>query len=68
MARYFGAGGTTPVDGSPNGMFLDTPTYTLGNSITYRLKVARVAGSDGYVINHTNGQAKSSITVMEIAA
>ena len=68
LARYFGAGGTTPVDGSPNGMFLDTPTYTLGNSITYRLKVARVAGSDGYVINHTNGQSKSSITVMEIAA
>jgi len=68
LARYFGAGGTTPVDGSPNGMFLDTPTYNLGDSITYRLKVARVNGSDGYIINHTNGQAKSSITVMEIAA
>ena len=66
LARYFGAGGTTPVDGSPNGMFLDSPNST--SSITYRLKVARVAGTDGYIINHTNGQAKSSITVMEIAA
>ena len=66
LARYFGSGGTTPVDGSPNGMFLDSPNST--SSITYRLKVARVNGSDGYIINHTNGQAKSSITVMEIAA
>jgi len=66
LARYFGSGGTTPVDGSPNGMFLDSPNST--SSITYRLKVARVNGSDGYVINHTNSQAKSSITVMEIAA
>ena len=66
LARYFGAGGTTPVDGSPNGMFLDSPNST--SSITYRLKVERVNGSDGYIINHTNGQAKSTITVMEIAA
>ena len=50
----------------PSGMFLDSPNST--SSITYRLKVARVAGSDGYVINATNGQAKSSLTVMEIAA
>ena len=66
LARYFGAGGTTPVDGSPNGMFLDSPSST--SSLTYRLKVARVNGTDGYIINHTNGQAKSSLTVMEIAA
>ena len=50
----------------PSGMFLDSPNTT--SSVTYRLKVARVAGSDGYVINATNGQAKSSLTVMEIAA
>ena len=47
LARYFGAGGTTPVDGSPNGMFLDSPNST--SSITYRLKVERVNGSDGYI-------------------
>ena len=40
LARYFGSGGTTPVDGSPNGMFLDSPNTT--SAITYRLKVARV--------------------------
>ena len=50
----------------PSGMFLDSPNST--SSITYRLKAARVAGSDGYVINATNGQAKSSLTVIEIAA
>ena len=48
----------------PSGMFLDSPNST--SSITYRLKAMRVAGSDGYVINATNGQAKSSLTVMEI--
>ena len=65
LVRYFRTTSTND-RGQPSGMFLDSPNST--SSITYRLKVARVAGSDGYVINATNGQAKSSLTVMEIAA
>jgi len=64
LVRYFGSGYT--IKSQPSGMFLDSPNTT--SSITYRLKAMRVAGTDGYVINNTNGQAKSTITVMEIAA
>jgi len=66
LARYFGSAASTEAIGCPSGMFLDSPNTT--SAITYRMKTTRVNGSDGYVINHTNGEAKSSITVMEIAA
>ena len=65
LVRYFRTTNTSDRS-QPSGMFLDSPNST--SSITYRLKAMRVAGSDGYVINATNGQAKSSLTVMEIAA
>ena len=65
LLRYFRTTDTND-RGQPSGMFLDSPNST--SSITYRLKAMRVAGSDGYVINASNGQAKSSLTVMEIAA
>ena len=65
LVRYFRTTNTND-RGQPSGMFLDSPNTT--SSITYRLKAMRVAGTDGYVINNTNGQAKSTITVMEIAA
>ena len=65
LVRFFRTTNTSD-RGQPSGMFLDSLNTT--SAITYRLKVARVAGSDGYVINSTNGQAKSSLTVMEIAA
>ena len=65
LLRYFRTTDTND-RGQPSGMFLDSPNST--SSITYRLKAMRVAGTDGYVINATNGQAKSSLTVMEIGA
>ena len=65
LVRYFRTTNTSDRS-QPSGMFLDSPNST--SSITYRLKAMRVAGSDGYVINATNGQAKSSLTVIEIAA
>ena len=65
LVRYFRTTNTSDRS-QPSGMFLDSPNST--SSITYRLKAMRVAGTDGYVINATNGQAKSSLTVMEIAA
>ena len=66
LARYFGSGDAYSAIGSPNGMFLDSPNTT--SATTYRMKTTRVGGSDSYVINHTNSEAKSSITVLEVAA
>ena len=65
LVRFFRTTNTND-RGQPSGMFLDSPNST--SSITYRLKAMRVTGTDGYVINSTNGQAKSSLTVMEVAA
>jgi hypothetical protein len=50
----------------PNGMYLDSPNTT--SSITYRVKLTRRWGSGNCYFNHTNGDAKSSLTAMEIAA
>ena len=66
LARYFGSGGTGPVDGCLNGMYLDSPNTT--SAITYRMKTTRVNGTDSYYVNHTNSEAKSTITVWEISA
>ena len=66
IARYFGSGGGTSPQAGPNGMYLDSPSTT--SAITYRVKLTRVGGSANCVYNHTNGDSKSSITVMEIAA
>lgn len=66
LARYFGSSGVGPVDGCLNGMFLDSPNTT--SAVTYRMKTTRVNGSNSYVVNHTNSEAKSTITAMEITS
>ena len=63
---YFGSGGANAYIAGPNGMYLDSPNTT--SSITYRVKLTRRWGSNSCYFNHTNGQAKSSLTAMEIAA
>ena len=51
---------------NPNAMYLDSPSTT--SSITYKIEGTRQGGSANCVYNHSNGYAKSSITVMEVAA
>ena len=57
------SGGNTS---NPNAMYLDSPSTT--SSITYKIEGTRQGGSGNCVYNHSNGNAKSSITVMEVAA
>ena len=54
-------------------MFLDTPSYSLGDSITYKPQIRRDGGSTLYVNAHTTGTindyiSTSYFSVMEIAA
>ena len=68
-AWYFGAGASGSMSDAiagPNGMYLDSPNST--SAITYRVKLTRRWGSGNCYFNHTNGDAKTSLTAMEIAA
>jgi len=65
-AFYFGSGAANVAIAGPNGMYLDSPNTT--SEITYRVKLTRRWGSNSCYFNHTNGEAKSSLTAMEISA
>jgi hypothetical protein len=65
-AYYFGSGAAGVYVAGPNGMYLDSPNST--SAITYRVKLTRRWGSGDCIFNHTNGEAKTSLTAMEIAA
>ena len=51
---------------NPNAVYLDSPSTT--SQITYKVSGERIGGSANCVFNHSDGNADSSITVMEVAA
>ena len=63
---YVGDSATGGNSSNPNAMYLDSPSTT--SQITYKVKGHRQGGSANCVFNHSDGNADSSITVMEVAA
>jgi|TARA_R100000482_G_C5033289_1_gene105048 hypothetical protein len=63
---YVGDSASGGNSSNPNAMYLDSPSTT--SQITYKVSGERVGGSSNCVFNHSDGNADSSITVMEVAA
>ena len=63
---YVGDSATGGNSSNPNCMYLDSPNTT--SQITYKIAGQRQGGSSNCVFNHSDGNADSSITVMEVAA